>query len=113
MKVLRRGASRMGCGERLNGPGMAHVSRPPERGNAAKRSNSRKAGPKGEQGESSFAKRNPDVGVPFFGTPFLGKQRDEAKRSNSRRLARRVSGANQGVAPVRGATQTFSRRGNG
>ena len=52
-----------GCGEipmaaPLKGPRMAHVSRPPER----------------RRNEGSFAQRNPDVGVPFFGTPFLGKQ---------------------------------------
>ena len=69
--------------------------------------------PSGGRSEGSFAQRNPDVGVPFFGTPFLGKQRDAAQRSNSCRLARRVSAANQGVAPVRGATKTLSGLGNG
>ena len=58
MKVLRRGSEPHGCGERLKGPGTALVSRPPER----------------HRSEGSFAQRNPDVGVPFFGTPFLGKQ---------------------------------------
>ena len=33
--------------------------------------------------------------MPFFGTPFLGKQRNVAQRSNSRRLARRASKASQ------------------
>ena len=57
------GSEPHGCGEipmaaPLKGPGMALVSRPPER----------------RRSEGSFAQRNPDVGVPFFGTPFLGKQ---------------------------------------
>ena len=66
-----------GCGERLNGPGMAHVSRP----------------------RSSAGARE--------------VSRSETRMSGCPSLAHLSWASKKGVAPVRGATQTFSGRGNG
>jgi len=74
VEVLRRGDEPLGCGERLKGPGMALVSRPPERhrseGNVAKRSNSRRLARR-VSAANQLSEAKPGCRVSFFFGYFL------------------------------------------
>ena len=98
MEVLRRGTSGPDGRERHNGTGKSRVCRPPER----------------HRREGSRAQRDPDVGVAFSLVSFSWPSKSyEAKRSNSPRLARRVSEANQETRPERAKSESSASAENG
>ena len=74
-----------GCGERLKGPWMALVSRPPER----------------HRSEGSLSRRpDPDAGVAFFGYFLLARQEKVTRRAR-RNLSLRTRKARRGCRTAR------------